>query len=339
MTGLLDISKRCGVSVSTVSKALNGAPDVGKETTEKVCRAASEMGYSRKTFHRLDHSVSCLGILFSEGSSPLENELLQPVWKSFAEEAESRGYGIAFLTNQFAGKAISLQECCRILSCRGAALAGIRCGDSQVAELAESDFPLVSVGRVWENRISVLPDHIGRMTETIKYLHERGQSQVAFICSGDSEETDEMQKNFHRCCDDCGLEILGGYVKICDVMKADSCRAAVRELLVLREPPTCILFSNDFFASCGILEIEKSGLKIPTDISVLKFGDSCFSRIFPLPITAFCENLEMLGKEAADHLADLIEHPESFVPQQVLVPGKIFEGKTVADLRAQNSRL
>ena len=40
-----DIARRCGVSVATVSKALNDQPDIGKETREKIHKVAAEMGY------------------------------------------------------------------------------------------------------------------------------------------------------------------------------------------------------------------------------------------------------------------------------------------------------
>lgn len=45
MVSMKDIAKRCGVSVATVSKALNGQADIGEETRERICAAANEMGY------------------------------------------------------------------------------------------------------------------------------------------------------------------------------------------------------------------------------------------------------------------------------------------------------
>ena len=45
MVSMKDIARACGVSVATVSKALNGQPDIGEETRTRVCEAAQKMGY------------------------------------------------------------------------------------------------------------------------------------------------------------------------------------------------------------------------------------------------------------------------------------------------------
>ena len=45
MVSMKDIAKRCGVSVATVSKALNGQPDIGEETRKRIAEVAKEMGY------------------------------------------------------------------------------------------------------------------------------------------------------------------------------------------------------------------------------------------------------------------------------------------------------
>ena len=44
MVSMKDIARACGVSVATVSKALNGQPDIGEETRTRVCEAAQKMG-------------------------------------------------------------------------------------------------------------------------------------------------------------------------------------------------------------------------------------------------------------------------------------------------------
>ena len=47
MVSMKDIAQRCGVSVATVSKALNGQQDIGEDTRRRICIAAEKMGYDK----------------------------------------------------------------------------------------------------------------------------------------------------------------------------------------------------------------------------------------------------------------------------------------------------
>ena len=63
MVSMKDIAQRCGVSVATVSKALNGQQDIGEDTRRRICIAAEKMGYmtnsaarAQKFYEHLDVS-------------------------------------------------------------------------------------------------------------------------------------------------------------------------------------------------------------------------------------------------------------------------------------------
>ena len=59
MVSMKDIAKRCGVSVATVSKALNGHSDIGEETRSRICAVADEMGYLTNAAARASGEVPC----------------------------------------------------------------------------------------------------------------------------------------------------------------------------------------------------------------------------------------------------------------------------------------
>ena len=64
MVSMKDIAQRCGVSVATVSKALNGQPDIGPETRDRICAAAEEMGYVTNSAARALKATYNIGIPF-----------------------------------------------------------------------------------------------------------------------------------------------------------------------------------------------------------------------------------------------------------------------------------
>ena len=77
MVSMKDIAQRCGVSVATVSKALNGQPDIGEETRARICAVAEEMGYMTNSVARAlkTNPTYNLGVLFvDERRSGLAHE-------------------------------------------------------------------------------------------------------------------------------------------------------------------------------------------------------------------------------------------------------------------------
>ena len=90
-----DIAKQCNVSVASVSKALNGYPDISEETRQLILKTASEMGYlpnssARSLKTKRSHN---LGVLFvDEAMSGLTHDYFNHVLESFKRTAESGGY-------------------------------------------------------------------------------------------------------------------------------------------------------------------------------------------------------------------------------------------------------
>ena len=99
MVSMKDIAKQCNVSVASVSKALNGYPDISEETRQLILNTASEMGYlpnssARSLKTKRSHN---LGVLFvDEAMSGLTHDYFNHVLESFKRTAESRGYNITF---------------------------------------------------------------------------------------------------------------------------------------------------------------------------------------------------------------------------------------------------
>ena len=100
MVSMKDISVACGVSVATVSKALNDHTDIGEETRLHIKKVAKEMGYFPNSSARAlkTNRTFNLGVLFADESrSGLTHDYFANVLDSFKVAAEERGYDITFL--------------------------------------------------------------------------------------------------------------------------------------------------------------------------------------------------------------------------------------------------
>ena len=116
MVSMKDIAKECGVSVATVSKALNDYSDIGKPTRERVRAAATRMGYYPNSSARALKTKRSynLAVLFTdEQHSGLTHDFYSHVLESFKVEAEANGFDITFATERIASKKTSYLEHCR----------------------------------------------------------------------------------------------------------------------------------------------------------------------------------------------------------------------------------
>ena len=91
MVSLKDISNACGVSVATVSKALNDHSDISEETKETIRRVAKEMGYFPNSAAKAlkTNRTSNIGVLFvDDARSGLTHDYFSNVLDSFKRTAE-----------------------------------------------------------------------------------------------------------------------------------------------------------------------------------------------------------------------------------------------------------
>ena len=141
MVSMKDIAQRCGVSVATVSKALNGQQDIGEDTRRRICDAAEKMGYMTNSAARAlkTNRTYNLGVLFvDERHSGLAHEYFSAVLESFKTEAEAHGYDITFLNHNVGGKPTTYLQHCRYRGLDGVVIACVDFTHPQVQELVDS---------------------------------------------------------------------------------------------------------------------------------------------------------------------------------------------------------
>lgn len=330
MVSMKDIAQRCGVSVATVSKALNGQPDIGQETRSRICAVAEEMGYLSNSAARAlkTNRTYNLGVLFvDEQGSGLAHEYFSSMLDSFKVEAESRGYDITFINRNVAGKPSSYLQHCRYRGLDGVLIACTDFSDPQVLELVESAIPLVTIDHIFNDRMAILSDNVSGTEALVTYAYEKGHRRIAFLHGENTTVTRNRLIGFHRACERLGLEIPEEYILPCKYHAPDVCEAATKQLLSLPEPPTCILFPDDVSYIGGRRAIVAAGLEPPHDISVMGYDGINLARVMYL--TTYYQDAVAIGKTAASRLIRLIEHPKTTVVERIMIPGRLLEGDSV----------
>ena len=333
MVSMKDIARACGVSVATVSKALNGQPDIGEETRTRVCEAAQKMGYMTNSAARAlkTNRTYHIGVLFvDERQSGLAHEYFSTMLESFKAEAEAHGYDITFINHNVGGKPTSYLQHCRYRGVDGVVIACVDFADPRVRELAESDLPLVTVDHVFNNRLAVVSDNVQGMETLVRYAYGKGHRKIAFLHGEKTSVTQNRLVGFFRACEELGLEIPEEYVRESAFHNPDRCAQDTLALMNLPERPTCILFPDDYSYVGGMNALRQMGIRVPEDVSVMGYDGIHLARVIGL--TTYWQDNREIGRIAAERLISLIEHPKTTLVDRIMVSGRLLEGTTVKEL-------
>ncbi len=333
MASLKDIAQHCGVSIATVSKALNGMQDIGEETRRRVLEAAETLGYTSNAAARAlkTNRTYNLGVLFvDEQHSGLSHEYFSQVLDSLRVEAERRGYDITFINNSVGQRRTSYLQHALYRGVDGVAVICVDYFDPMVLELVRSSLPVVTIDHSFNNRTAVMSDNLAGPEALVRYACEKGHRRIAFIHGERTDVTENRLTGFYRACEALGLTVPDGWVLQGRYHHPKSCYELTRRLLAAPERPSCILFPDDFSSIGGLNAIYESGLRVPEDLSVIGYDGIYLSRVISPRLCTWRQNTGELGRIAAERLIELIEHPRTTAQERCVVSGELLEGGSVA---------
>ncbi len=150
-----DIARACGVSVATVSKALNGQLDIGEETRRRVMEAAADLGYTANAAARALKTKRTynIGVVFVDPMhGGLAHEFFSNVLDGIRRAAEERGYDITFINARVGQSGAGYLQHCLYRGVDGVVIASADFEDPMILELVNSAVPVVSTGLTMRER-------------------------------------------------------------------------------------------------------------------------------------------------------------------------------------------
>ena len=335
MVTITDISNRCGVSRATVSKALNGHADIGAETAQRIRDVAREMGYLPNATARALKSGRShnIGVLFvDKTSSGLSHEYFSRILESLKVETERRGYDVTFISKDIGTFKMDYYEHAKYRNCDGVVIASVDFTDPAVSKLVMSEIPTVTLEFVFDSRTAILSDNVGGMTALVEHVYGMGHRKIAFIHGEPTSVTQKRLASFRKACESFSLDIPESYIQPAIYHEPKSSGLATRALLALPERPTCTLYPDDFSFIGGMNELERQGVSIPDEMSVTGYDGILLSQVLRPKLTTYQQDADAMGREAAAKLVEIIEQPKTWLPQQIMIPGKLLPGGTVKRL-------
>jgi len=327
-----ELSKACGLSVSTVSKALNDYPDVSEETREQVRAIAARMGYRPSAIARglkIGRTFN-LGVLYNDDSgSGLAHNYFSPVLESFKAEAERRGYDITFITHRTSPRMTYLDHCL-YRNVDGVCIVCTHFEDPEIGQLISSPLPVVTIDHMFHNHTCVQSENRQGMAELARYVIGKGHRRIAFVYGSEATVSGVRLTSFMREMDDAGLSVPEEYLISIPYHNPSAAREAVTRLLSLSPRPTCILMPDDYSTLGGLEAIAAAGLRVPQDISVAGYDGVPLLQMCLPRLTTVAQDTMRIGTEAASRLVHLIEQPRTTYPEIIPIPCTLLQGETVA---------
>ena len=334
MANIKDIAEKCGLSISTVSKALNSYSDISQETRQRVLETAEECGYFPNSIARAlkTNRTYNIGMLFvDDAQSGLKHDYFAAVLDSFKVEAEKHYYDITFINHNIniGNRPMTFLEHCKYRNFDGVCIACIDFQQPEVVELVNSSLPVVTIDHLFNNHTSINSANVQGMHDLVQYIFSRGHRKIAYVHGEKSAVSEQRLASFCRALMDLGVNTPPEYLVCAAFHDPAATRQSVNQLLNLPERPTCIIMPDDYAALGGIEAIEAAGLRIPEDISIAGYDGIALSQVIKPRLTTLKQDTEALGREAARRLIEQIENPRTTIAENVTVMGKLIEGQSV----------
>ena len=311
MPNIFDLAKECGVSIATVSRALNGREEVAQDTRVAVLKAARRLGYRpHPTARGLKlKRTRTLGLMIASYhilGSPVPSEIL----RGLGETVEKSGYRLLVLSLGGAG-----------MNHPSHALAdhqvdGLFVLDTSLALVASVaaanlDLPTVLVNAVKDPLSGVSSANYEGARLGMRHLLELGHRRIGILRGPlGNLEADARWEAWRDSLLEAGQTPGEDWSEACEFstyaeLSTQAEEAAAGRLLERAPTLTALLTSSDLMALGAYRAAAARGLKVPTDLSVLAFDDTWAGRTCSPPLSILVQDPHRMGAEAA---ALLIRH-------------------------------
>lgn len=272
-----------------------------------------------------------IGVLFAdESNSGLTHDYFAGVLDSVKRTSEAKGYDISFLNcNKEGEKRRSYLEQVKHRKYDGIMIACIDFEDPEVQELIDSGIPIVTIDNEIDNIIAVKSDNEQGIKQLVHYLGEMGHKRIAYILGDDNVVTGIRLRGFKEACAEMGIKVPDEYIRQSEYRNLKKAAYQTEQLLRLENPPTGILYPDDFAAIGGINILRARGLEIPGDVSVTGYdGINILSQYEPR-LTTIRQNTSEIGRIAAEKLIECIENAGNVKRETIVVKTELEKGRTV----------
>ncbi|NBH83139.1 LacI family transcriptional regulator [bacterium C-53] len=333
-----DIKEKTGLSLSTISKYLNGR-NVLPENQARIEAAIQELHYEVNEIARglVTNRTRTVGVVVYSVESLFNGTLLHHIGNALREER----YGI-FICDSCNDEKIEAENIRFLLKKKvdGIIVVPVSRKQDFLNPARDADVPVVLLDRSLSEGAfdCVRIDNRKAAFEAVKILLNHNHRKIAIICSDSEHEYTgyERYKGYLDAMEQAGLEIVGSYQKQgCHSIEFG--QASMKELLCLKDPPTAVLLCNYEISLGAVISINELGIRCPEDISLFGFDDLILSHLVKPQLYMVVQPMRDMGEKAVEILLHHIGSKEKTPPVEIVMNTSVRTGNSIAKVTSEVS--
>jgi LacI family transcriptional regulator len=329
-----DVAKAAGVSVTTVSRALNGYPDVAEDTRQRVVKVATQLHYRPNIVARslVTRHTQTIGFLVSEISrARIWHYFMLQVLYGIQDRLGEYGYDLILLnTNPTRQREIPYFDFCLGRQLDGAIVFNLRTDDPYVQQLTASPLPtvVVDIPLVGTQVSYVRSDNVYGARLAVEHLVALGHRRIGLVNGhAQAQVSHERLQGYRQALEEVGLPFAPELVYEAD-FTPEGGRKGARALLERSPRPTALFFASDLMALGALRYLQEQGIAVPQEVAVVGFDDIELAELVSPGLTTVRQRRYEMGVTAVDLLMDMVAQGHSAPAGRTLPPELVVRETT-----------
>src|SRR5579859_1693729 len=300
-----DVAEKAGVSLTTVSRVLNGFPTVKADHRERVLQAMAELQYqpNRLASNLRKKKADTIGVVISS----IEDAHFTHLVRAIETNAYQQGYRVLLCnTDENTEKQRSYLEVLAAERVSGVMLSATDPASPEITKILDLGIPLIAFDRaVADPRAdSVTINNIVALRQATEYLIGLGHRQIALIGGLNNLETGAQRQ--------IGYEIAMQAAELvpCSVngyFTVEGGKEAISELLSHPYAPTAVIVANNQMM-IGVLHVlRQREIRVPEALSLVLIDDPFWAELVEPPLTAFAQPVQQMAESALQLLRERLQ--------------------------------
>ena len=311
-----DVARAAGVSVATVSRALNGADNVLPTTRQRIVEAAQQLRFTPSGAARslITRRTDTVGALLPDLFGEYFSELIRGI------DQAARARGLHLLVSSSHGDADEAAKAMRAMNGRvdGLIVLSPHADTDFLHHNLPSRLPavLLNTGATLPGHARFVIDNYGGAQAMARHLAASGRKRIAFIGGPQGNHEAQERLRGYRA----GLKAAMKEAVFEGDFTEEAGWAAGRRIAQTKPRPDAVFAANDMMAVGCLAALREAGLRVPEDVAVAGFDDIPIARYITPALTTIRVPIAALGSAALDALAKAVAEPEAQATHTVVMP-------------------